>query len=541
MTTMASYPRFTASSSSHSAARPPSEDSFATPSLNYTLVVPSPNLSNIMSSSRNLSLFSSTTRHNETIDDSVMYETQKVSPLETLQTLNNSFLGDSSIYPTNSTNNDVDSTANDMKISTFVQNASLPYSVTFWSIFSGSIHANSELMKNTVYISGQTVHRSITATKLTNAHLHSTSLISQTIFQPYHSQTTHVTKGNNSQDIGALSIQSSTSLTFPFSVSGSRSLSVDISHISTNRALNLTDLSHVVSLSTNTTSDSVTFKILQETLEKSTHSSLKTLGNTIDLAHHLSTEERAIGGYTGYHVSRTIARSSSIHTYNPSLMSVTTVSHRSVSNVWPTSFGISKSGQNLGTTAVSSKPHHAIIFTSLATTSPQNSKTGSYVWTATTGISKTRYGLNTTEIALSQHSRTKSPESSPRTTHSNVIVSEALSSMKTHSNAVSLEESSVWKPHHKETSSRESVIWKTNPNNSTLLMESSTQKIHYESETLLQQSDHFHVPYSSIFSTAGNIMKSFTSFIHGNSFNSMSTDFLYNTIFQSSSVFLSGK
>lgn len=538
---MVSYPRVTASSSSHSAARPPSEDSFATPSLNYFLVVSSPNLSNIMSSSRNLSLFSSTTRHNETIDNSVMHETQKVSPLETLQTLNNSFLGGSSISPTNSTNSDVDSTANSMKISTFVQNASFPYSVTFWSIFSGSIHANSELMRDTVYISGQTVHRSTTATKLTNAYLHSTSLVSQTIFQPYHSQTIHVTKENNSQDIGALSIQSSASLTFPFSVSGSRSLSVDISRIFPNRALKLTNLSHAVSLSMNTTSGSVTLKILQESSEKSTYSSLKTLGNTIDLAHHLSTEERAIGGYTGYHVSRTIVRSSITHTNNSSLMSVTNVPHYSVSNVWPATFGISKSGQNQGTTAVSLKPQHTTIFTALAATSPQNSKTDSYVWTATTGISKTRYGLNTTEIALSQHSPTKSPESPPRTTHSNVIVSEELSSMKTHSNAVSLEESSLWTPHHKETSSQDSFIWKTNPNNSTLLMESSSLKIHYESETLLQLSDYFHVPYSSIFSTAGNIMKSFTSFIHGNSFNSMSTDFLHNTIFQSSSVFLSGK
>ena len=541
MTTMASYPRVTASSSSHSAARPPSEDSFPTPSLNYSLLVPSPNLSNTMSSSRNVSFFSSTTRHNETIDDSVIHGTQTFSPLQALQTLNNSSLGDSSISPTNGTNSDVDSTARNMKTSTFVQNASFSYSATSWSIFSGSINANSELMKETVYTSGQTVHRSITATKLKNAYLHSTSLISQTISQPYRSQTIHVTKRNNSQDIGAISIQSSASLTFSFSVSGSRSFPVDISHISPNRTpLNLTNLSHAVSLSMNTTGDSVTFKILRESSEKSTYSSLKTLGNTIDLAHHLSTEEGAVGGFTGYHVSRTIARSSITHTNNPTLMSVTKVSHHSVSNVWHATFGISKSGQNLGTTAVSLKPHHAIIFSSLATISPHNSKTGSYVWTATSGISKTRYGLNTTEIALSQHSRTKSPESSPRPTHSNVIVSEELSSLKTHSNTVSLEESSLWKPHHKETSSRESFIWKTNPNNSTLLMASSTLKIHNESETLLQQSDYFHVPYSSIFSTAGNIMKLFTSFIHGNSFNSMSTDFLHNTIFQSSSVFLSG-
>ena len=541
MTTIASYPRVTASSSSHSAARPPSEDSFATPSLNYSLLVPSPLLFNTISSARNVSVLSSTTRRNETIHESLTHGTQMFSPLETLQTLNNSFLGDSSISPTNSTNSGVDSTARNMKTTTFVQNASFPYFATSWSIFSGSINANSELMKDTVYISGQTVHRSITATKVTKAYLHYTSLISPTIFQPYRSQTIHVTKGNNSQDIGALSIQSSASLTFSFSVSGSRSLSVDISHISPNRTpLNLTNLSHAVSLSMNTTGDSVTFKILQESSEKSTYSSLKTSGNTIDLARHLSTEERAIGGYTGYYVSRTIARSSITHTNNPSLMSVTKVPHHSVSNAWSATFAISKSGQNLGTTAVSLNPHHAIIFTSLATTSPQNSKTGSHVWTATTGISKTRYGLNTTEIALSQHSRTKSPESSPRTTHSNVIVSEELSSLKTHSNTVSLEDSSLWKPHHKETSSQESFIWKTNPNNSTLLMESSTLKIHNESGTLLQQSDYFHVPHSSIFSTAGSIMKLFTSFIHGNSVNSMSTGFLHNTIFQSSSVFLSG-
>ena len=516
---MGSYPHVT-SSSSHSVSWPPSEDSFATPSLNYSLVAP-------MSSSRKVSLSPSTTAHDETIDDSAIHGSQMFSPLESLQTytLNNSFLGDRSISLANNTNSDVDSSGSNLKMTTFVRNTYFPYFSTFSSIFSGSIHANSELMKDTVYISGQTRHRSFTATKQTNTYLHSTSLISQTIFHPHHSQTIHVTKGNNSRDIGALSIQSSASFTFSFSVSRSRSLS-----LSPNIALNLTNLSHTVSLSMSKASDSLTFSILQEESGTSTYNGLETTENRTDLAHHLSTEETSNGGYTGHHARRTIVRGSITHTNNHRFMSVTEESHHSVSNVWTATTGISKSGRQLSATAVSLKQHHAIIFTSLATALPQNSKTDSNVWTATTGVSKTRYGLNTIEVALSQHSRTTPPESLPRTTHSNVV----LTQKQTHSKTVSFLDSSLWKSHHKETSSQESSIWKTNPNN-TLSMESSNLKVHNESAgTLLKQqssesSHYFHVQFSSFFPTAGNTMKLFASFIDGN----MRTDYLHNTSFQS--------
>ena len=393
------------------------------------------------------------------------------STLDSLLMLRTSILGDVTIPPANKASSEVDSTTGNLEISTLIESRSM---------FTYFIQVKSKSMKDTLYTSEHTRYHLVSTS---SAYLHAFSLISQTAFQLHHSQTAYATKGYSSNYNTGLSKQTSAPLTPSLLVTGNvpleNSSSLDISQVSQDKTSNAdSSISSVKKL--------VSIKVLQNSTERTTYSSLQIMDNPNDFSSNIPTQESATRGSTVYDVSG---------------------SERTATT------GISKSRYGLSTlikTALSEGgQHHTTVRKTLDLVTIASENTSLYATWET------------------QNRRTSSQESPVGFNHISGTISQESSFLETQSNKTSSEDSTIWKPHQNINGTQESSIWKDHS--------IATMRTRNESGTAFQQSSEYssqsNSPSRKTFSTAATT-------ISGKNVYSTSTHYRFNTSFRPSGVLL---